>query len=76
LTLCTDISKGVVALPLYTLTTQAGVLSAEAKATLADQLTTLHTQFSGVPKDWVHVVFRTTRLATASPPEGPPRRRL
>jgi phenylpyruvate tautomerase PptA (4-oxalocrotonate tautomerase family) len=44
-------------MPLYTVTAQAGVLSDAAKVTLAAQLTTLHSEYSGVPKDWVHVVF-------------------
>ena len=45
-------------MPLYTLTTQAGVLNAEAKAELAVQLTQLHSQYAGVPENWVHVVFQ------------------
>lgn len=44
-------------MPLYTVTTQSGILSDEAKARLADRLTTLHTERSGVPRNWVHVVF-------------------
>jgi phenylpyruvate tautomerase PptA (4-oxalocrotonate tautomerase family) len=44
-------------LPLYTVTTQAGVLSGEAKVRLAGELTTFHSEYSGVPKNWVHVVF-------------------
>jgi phenylpyruvate tautomerase PptA (4-oxalocrotonate tautomerase family) len=44
-------------MPLYTVTTQAGVLNVEAKANLANKLTDLHSQFSGVPRDWVHIVF-------------------
>jgi phenylpyruvate tautomerase PptA (4-oxalocrotonate tautomerase family) len=45
-------------MPLYTVTTQAGVLSSEAKATLAGEITALHSEYSGVPKNWVHVVFQ------------------
>ena len=45
-------------MPLYTVTTQAGVLSGEAKAKLADELATFHADYSGVPKDWVQVVFQ------------------
>ena len=45
-------------MPLYTITTQVGVLSGQAKARLADQLTTLHSERSGVPKNWVHIVFQ------------------
>ena len=45
-------------MPLYTVTTQAGVLSGEAKATLAAELTAFHSQYAGVPKNWVHIVFQ------------------
>ena len=44
-------------MPLYTLTTRAGVLTEAAKAKLAGELTTLHADFSGVPRNWVHVIF-------------------
>ena len=45
-------------MPLYTVTTQIGVLSNDAKADLAAQLTTLHSELAGVPRNWVHVVFQ------------------
>ena len=45
-------------MPLYTVTTQAGVLSGEAKATLAAELTALHSDYANVPKNWVHVIFQ------------------
>ena len=45
-------------MPLYTVTTQTGVLSNDAKADLAAQLTTLHCELAGVPRNWVHVVFQ------------------
>ena len=45
-------------MPLYTVTTQAGVLSSEAKATFAGEMTALHSEYSGVPKNWVHIVFQ------------------
>ena len=45
-------------MPLYSVTTQAGVLGGEAKVKLAGNLTTFHSEYSGVPKNWVHVVFR------------------
>ena len=45
-------------MPLYTAITQVGVLSDEAKAKLAGELTALHSEYSGVPKDWVHIVFQ------------------
>jgi phenylpyruvate tautomerase PptA (4-oxalocrotonate tautomerase family) len=44
-------------MPLYTVTTQAGVLSSEAKATLAGELTAFHSEYAGVPKNWIHIVF-------------------
>ena len=44
-------------MPLYTIATQAGVLSADGKAALAAKVTETHCQFSGVPENWVHVVF-------------------
>lgn len=45
-------------MPLYTITTQTGVLNGEAKATLAGELTAFHSEYAGVPKNWVHVVFQ------------------
>ena len=44
-------------MPLYTVMTQAGVLGGTAKADLAAQLTAMHVEYAGVPKNWVHVVF-------------------
>ena len=45
-------------MPLYTVTTQKGVLSEAAKTTLAAELTVLHSEYANVPKNWVHVVFQ------------------
>jgi phenylpyruvate tautomerase PptA (4-oxalocrotonate tautomerase family) len=45
-------------MPLHTVMTQAGALSGEAKAKLAGELTTLHSEYAGVPKNWVHIVFQ------------------
>lgn len=45
-------------MPLYTIMTQAGVLNDKAKARLAGDLTSFHAAYSGVPRDWVHVVFQ------------------
>ena len=45
-------------MPLYTVTTQAGVLDGEAKAKLAAELTAFHAEYAGVPKNWVHIVFQ------------------
>jgi phenylpyruvate tautomerase PptA (4-oxalocrotonate tautomerase family) len=44
-------------MPLYAITTQAGVLRHDGKAALAARLTELHCKISGVPKNWVHIVF-------------------
>src|SRR5580700_3647504 len=44
-------------MPLYTITTQAGVLDGPAKADLADKLTAFHGEYAAVPKNWVHIVF-------------------
>jgi phenylpyruvate tautomerase PptA (4-oxalocrotonate tautomerase family) len=44
-------------MPLYTITTQAGVLGTPAKRDLAEKLTQLHSEYAGVPPNWVHIVF-------------------
>jgi phenylpyruvate tautomerase PptA (4-oxalocrotonate tautomerase family) len=44
-------------MPLYTITTQAGVLDDPAKANLAEKLTAFHAEYAAVPKNWVHIVF-------------------
>jgi phenylpyruvate tautomerase PptA (4-oxalocrotonate tautomerase family) len=45
-------------MPLYTISTQLGVLNNDAKADLARNLTDLHSEYAGVPKNWVHVIFQ------------------
>jgi phenylpyruvate tautomerase PptA (4-oxalocrotonate tautomerase family) len=45
-------------MPLYTVMTQTGVLSGKAKDKLAGELTAFHSEYSGVPKNWVHIVFQ------------------
>ena len=45
-------------MPLYTLVTQKGTLDRQAKAQLARQLTSFHSEYAGVPQNWVHVVFQ------------------
>jgi len=45
-------------MPLYTVMTQVGVLDDDAKASLAARLTSTHSECSGVPKNWVHVIFQ------------------
>ena len=44
-------------MPLYTITAQAGTLDGSGKAQLANKLTVFHSEYAGVPEDWVHVVF-------------------
>ncbi len=44
-------------MPLYTVTSQAGMIDAARRARLAADITTLHTGMAGVPAGWVHVVF-------------------
>jgi phenylpyruvate tautomerase PptA (4-oxalocrotonate tautomerase family) len=44
-------------MPLYTITTQAGVLDTPAKTDLADKITAFHVEYAGVPENWVHIVF-------------------
>jgi phenylpyruvate tautomerase PptA (4-oxalocrotonate tautomerase family) len=45
-------------MPLYTVSTQRGVLTGEARAALAEELTAFHCGYSGVPRTWVHVIFQ------------------
>jgi phenylpyruvate tautomerase PptA (4-oxalocrotonate tautomerase family) len=45
-------------MPLYTVSTQSGALTGEAKAALAEELTAFHCSYSGVPRNWVHVIFQ------------------
>ena len=45
-------------MPLYTITTQTDALSNAAKADLAAKLTAMHSEFAGVPANWVHIVFQ------------------
>lgn len=44
-------------MPLYVITAQAGALSDSKKAALAVAVTDVHCEFSGVPRNWVHIVF-------------------
>jgi phenylpyruvate tautomerase PptA (4-oxalocrotonate tautomerase family) len=53
----TIIITGIHSMPLYTVTTQAGLLDDSAKAKLADELTALHSEYANVARNWVHVVF-------------------
>lgn len=45
-------------MPLYTVITQAGVFDVAAKTKLAARLTSNHSELSGVPANWVHVIFQ------------------
>jgi phenylpyruvate tautomerase PptA (4-oxalocrotonate tautomerase family) len=49
-------------MPLYTVTTQAGVLTAEARTRLAGELTSFHSEYADVPRNWVHIVFHDYSL--------------
>jgi phenylpyruvate tautomerase PptA (4-oxalocrotonate tautomerase family) len=51
-------------MPLYTVMTQTGVLTGEAKAKLAEDLTAFHAEYSGVPKLWVHIIFQDYALGS------------
>jgi phenylpyruvate tautomerase PptA (4-oxalocrotonate tautomerase family) len=44
-------------MPLYTVTTQAGVLDGSAKADFAEKLTAFHAEYAGIPRNWVHIAF-------------------
>lgn len=44
-------------MPLYTITTQAGALSNDDKTALAAEVTKIHCKMSGVPENWVHIIF-------------------
>ncbi len=46
-------------MPLYTAIVQDGVLTSEAKAKFAEDLTTLHAEYAGVPRNFVHIIFQT-----------------
>jgi phenylpyruvate tautomerase PptA (4-oxalocrotonate tautomerase family) len=58
-------------MPLYTITTQAGVLDSLAKEELADKLTAFHAEYAGVPKKWVHIVFHEYPIGSGSTGGGP-----
>src|ERR1700679_678698 len=51
-------NTGAPSMPLYTVSTQSGVLTGEAKGALAEELTAFHCAYSGVPRPWVHVIFQ------------------
>jgi phenylpyruvate tautomerase PptA (4-oxalocrotonate tautomerase family) len=46
-------------MPLYTVTTQDGFLSAELRDVIAAELVRIHTTAMGVPADFVHSIFPT-----------------
>jgi len=45
-------------MPLYTVSTQSGVLTDNTKAAFAEELTAFHCAYSEVPRPWVHVIFQ------------------
>jgi len=48
-------------MPLYTIAMEAGSLEAAGRQELAQSITDLHVEMSGVPAGWVHVVFQEYR---------------
>ena len=44
-------------MPLYTIAVEAGRLDAAGRERLAQAITALHVEMSGVAPDWVHVIF-------------------
>jgi len=46
-------------MPLYTVTTQDGLLSAKQRDVIAAELVRIHTTAMGVPADFVHSIFPT-----------------
>jgi phenylpyruvate tautomerase PptA (4-oxalocrotonate tautomerase family) len=58
-------------MPLYTITTQAGVLDGAAKMDLADKLTAFHAEYAEVPKKWVHIVFHEYPIGSGFTAGGP-----
>lgn len=44
-------------MPIYTLTTQEGTLSADQKKVIADEVTSIHANATGAPKSHVRVFF-------------------
>jgi phenylpyruvate tautomerase PptA (4-oxalocrotonate tautomerase family) len=58
-------------MPLYTITTQAGVLDGAAKMDLADKLTAFHAGYAEVPKKWVHIVFHEYPIGSGFTAGGP-----
>jgi len=48
-------------MPLYTLAMEDGCLDAAGRQRLADQITSLHVEMSGVERNWVHVIFQEYR---------------
>jgi phenylpyruvate tautomerase PptA (4-oxalocrotonate tautomerase family) len=63
-------------MPLYTITTQVGVLDDPAKADLAEKLTAFHAEYAAVPKNWVHIVFQEYPIGSGFSTGRPSQRRL
>jgi phenylpyruvate tautomerase PptA (4-oxalocrotonate tautomerase family) len=49
-------------MPLYTISIQAGTLDDAGKQALATAITELHAEASGVPRNWIHIVFHDLPL--------------
>lgn len=54
-----SLAEGATALPLYTVMTQDGILSAEQRDLIAAELVRIHTSAMNVPAHFVHSVFPT-----------------
>jgi phenylpyruvate tautomerase PptA (4-oxalocrotonate tautomerase family) len=52
-----------VAIGILTKLPDSANASGEAKAKLAGELTRFHSEYAGVPKNWVHVVFQDYEAA-------------
>ncbi len=46
-------------MPLYTAIVQDGVLTSDIKNKFAKDVTDFHTEYAGVPREFVHIVFQT-----------------
>jgi len=58
-------------MPLYTITTQVGVLDGSAKTELAEKLTAFHAEYAAVPRNWVHIVYHEYPVGNGFTAGGP-----
>src|ERR1700744_3761227 len=64
------ISKEPVSMPLYTVTTPDGLLSAQQRDVIAAELTRIHMAAMHVPANFVHSIFPTYREVTVMSPRN------